>query len=88
MLLLPEKLEHLWSRHLGSITATEHRVELNPGPKPVRMNSYRIGPRTRERIKVQVDSMLKLKVIEPSHSDWASSVFLIPKPDGSHLFRI
>lgn len=88
VLLLPEKLEHLWSRHLGSITATEHRIVLNPGSKPVRINPYWIDPRTRELIKVQVGSMLKLKVIEPNHSAWASPVFLIPKPDGSHRFRI
>jgi len=45
---------------LGSIKATEHRIALKPGPKPVRLNPYLMGPRTRELIKAQVDRMLKL----------------------------
>ena len=83
---LLEKHRALWSGHLGSIKATEHRIELKPGSKPVRLNPYRMGPRTRELIKAQVDRLLKLEVIEPSQSEWASPVVLIPKPDGSPRF--
>ena len=61
---------------------------MKPGSKPVRLNPYRMGPRTRELIKPQVDRMLKLEVIEPSQSEWASPVVLIPKPDGSPRFCI
>jgi len=73
---------------LGSIKATEHRIELKPGSKPVRLNPYRMGPRTRELMKAQVDRMLKLEFIEPSQSKWASTVVLIPKPDGRPRFCI
>jgi len=83
VLALLEKHRALWSGHLGSIKATEHRTELRPGSKPVRLNPYRMGPRTRELIKAQVDRILKLEVIEPSQSEWASPVVLIPKTDGS-----
>jgi len=84
-------LEKAWPTcggHLGAINATEHRIELKPGSKPVRLNPYRMGPRTRERIRTQVGRMLKLKVIEPVQSEWASPVILIPKPDGSPRFFI
>jgi len=47
VLSLLEKQRALWSGHLGSIKATEHRIELKPGSKPFRLNSYRIGPGTR-----------------------------------------
>jgi len=73
---------------LGSIKATEHRIELKPGLNPVRLNPYRMGPRTRELINAQVDRMLKLEVIEPSQSEWAIPVVLIQKPDGSPRFCI
>jgi len=83
-----EKHRALWSGNLGSIKATEHRIQLNPGPKPVRLNPYRMGLRTRERIKAQVDRMLKLEDIQPSQSEWASPLVLIPKPDVSPRFCI
>jgi len=54
VLALLEKHRALWSVHLGSIKATEHRIELKPGSKPVQLNPYRMGPRTRELIKAQV----------------------------------
>jgi len=34
----------LWTGHLGSIKATEPRIELMPGSKLVRLNPYRMGP--------------------------------------------
>jgi len=71
VLALLEKDRALWSEHLGSIKATENRIELKPGSKPVRLNPYRMGPRTRELIKAQVDRMLKLEVIaDPRILSW------------------
>jgi len=84
----PEKHRALRNGHLGSIKAIEHRIELKPGSGPVGLNFYRMGPRTRELIKAQVDRMLELEIIEPSQSEWASPVVLIPKPDGSPRFCI
>jgi len=83
VLSLLEKHRALWRGHLGSMKATEHRIELKPGSQPVRLSPCRIGPKTRELNKAQVDRMLKLEVIDPSQSKWASPVVLIPKPDGS-----
>jgi len=59
VLALLAKHRALWSGNSGSIKATEHRIELKPGSKPVRLNPYRMGPRTRELIMAQVDRMLK-----------------------------
>jgi len=88
VLALLEKHQALWIGHSGSIKATEHRIELKPGSMPVRLSPYRMGPRSGELIKAQVDRMLKIEVIEPSKSEWASPVVLIPKPDESPRFCI
>ena len=87
-LALLEKHRALWSGHVGSIKATEHRIELRPGFKPVRLNPDRMGPRTRQLIEAQVGRMLKLEIIEPSQSEWASPVVLNPNPEGSPRFCI
>ena len=73
---------------MGCIKFKEHRIELKPGSDSVRLNPYRTGLRTRELINAQVDRMLRLEVIEPSLSELASPVVLIPKPYGSPRFCI
>jgi len=78
----------LWDGSLGTIKATEHRMRLKPGAKPARRQSYRMGTRTRQLVGEQVTKMLKLDVIEPSTSEWASPVVLVPNPDGSTRFCI
>jgi len=83
---LIDPLHGLWDGSLGTIKATEHRMRLKPGAKPVRLHPYRMGPRTRQLVGEQVDKMLNLDVIEHSTSEWASPVVLVPKPDGSTRF--
>jgi hypothetical protein len=69
---------------LGVIQVTKHRIEAKDNP--VFQHPCRAGPEAREVEKVEVERMLKLGVIEPSHAEWASPVVLIPKPDGSARF--
>jgi len=77
----------LCSGHLGFIKAMEHRIELKPGSKPVRLSPHRMGSRTRKLIEAQVDRMVELEVNEPSHSERASPVVLISDSDGNPRFR-
>jgi len=83
MLASLEKHRALWIGHLCSSEATEHRIELKPGSKPVQLNPYLMGPRTGELIKAEVDRSLKREVLQRSQREWASPVVLIPQPDGS-----
>jgi len=75
-----------WALGLHQGHEAPDRVEAGLQARPA--HPYRMGPRTRELIKDQVDRMLKLEVIEPSQSEWASPVVLIPKPDGNPRFCI
>jgi hypothetical protein len=42
------KHRQIWDGHLGRVAATEHRIYLIPGAKPVHSQPYRAGPRARE----------------------------------------
>jgi hypothetical protein len=78
----------MWDGSLGHVHASNHKIELLPGARPVRSHPYRAGPRAREAEATEVQRMLKSGVIEPASSEWASPVVLVPKPDGSMRFCI
>lgn len=39
-------------------------------------------------LKDELDIMLSMRVIEPSHSEWCSPIVLVPKKDGTLWFCI
>jgi len=81
--------EAMWAPgKLGAISATEHRIELEPGTRPIRSMPYRQGPAMREKAGAEIRKMLDAGVIEPASSEWASPVVLVPKKDGSLRFCV
>ena len=58
---------------------------ITEGP-PVRQRAYRAPLTKRILIEQELERMLKLGVIQPSSSPYASPVTLVPKPDGSVRF--
>ena len=78
----------LWSGALGTIRATEHRIPLELGTKPIRSMPYRKGPDMRAMIAKEVTNMLNAGVTEPASTEWASPVVLVPKKDGSLRFCV
>ena len=92
---LRDKLWAVLSKHvsmytgtLGTVRATEHRIDLKPGTKPIHMHPYRAGPKAREFMEEQINTQLKTGVIEPAQSEWASPVVLAPKKDGTLRFCV
>jgi len=77
-----DRYKSVWHGSLGSIKKATHRIVLRPGATPVRQHLYKAGPRTREIEKEQVELMQSMGVIEPSTSEWASPVVIVPKPGG------
>ena len=49
---------------------------------PVRSHPYRVPPMWKEEVKVQLDQLLALGIIEPSSSPWSSSLVIVQKKDG------
>jgi len=78
----------MWDGTLGSIRATEHAIVTEPGTLPIRSQPYRTGPHKRQVITDQINKMLKLNVIEPSHSAWARPVVIVPKKNGKARFCV
>ena len=89
ILTMLTKHEDMWtSGRLGEIAATEHRIELTDGTKPIRSMPYRQGPATRTKAEHEIRKMLYTGVIEPATSEWASPIVLVPKKDGSLCFCV
>ena len=76
----------MWDGTLGTIHATEHAIVTPADAVPIRAQPYRTGPFKRQIIADQINKMLKLKVIEPSLSAWASPVVILPKKNGKSRF--
>ncbi len=61
-----ERHAEIWNGRLGELVATEHRVDVLQGTKPIRQPPYRAGHESRQLIQHQVNTMLEAGVIEPS----------------------
>ena len=55
---------------------------------PIKQKAYRVPLNKRKIIDKEIENMLKLGVIEPSSSCWASPVHIVPKKDGGTRFCI
>jgi len=73
---------------LGSTDATVHRVEVQPGTKPIQQHPYRAGHLARDMIRDEINRMLEAKVVRPSTSEQAIPVVVVPKKDGSPRFCV
>jgi len=65
------------------------RIITIPDHKPVRMGPYRLNGHMRAELDRQLDQLLQSGIIEEdNHSEYASSVVMIKKPDNSYRFCI
>jgi len=78
----------MWDGTLGVIRATEHAIVTLPDALPIRAQPYRTGPFKQLIIADQINKMLKLNVITPSHSARASPVESVPKKNGKARFCV
>ena len=62
----------------GVIKATQHRIDLNAGARPVRFAPRRAGHTAREAETAEVKRQLEADVIEPTSSEWGFPVVLVP----------
>ena len=71
----------------GKTNICEHDIKLTSN-EPFRRKQYTVPHALQETIREEVDHMLKMDIIEPSDSPYASPIVLIAKKDGSKRFCI
>ncbi|XP_069138991.1 uncharacterized protein [Argopecten irradians] len=71
----------------GKTTLVEHDINLTTND-PVRVKSNTLPFQMKATIREEVDKMLKMGVIEPSDSPFASPVVIVRKKDGTNRFCI
>lgn len=73
----------MWAGQLSATVTTKHRIKLEPGNVPKHQITYRQGLDMRNATSKYIRQHLDDGVIEPSTSEWASPMVLVPKKDGS-----
>ncbi len=76
---------------VGRVSCVKHEIKLKPDARIVRQRPYRLSPEKQEALDVQIQDLLRAKVVVESDSPWQSPVVMIKKrnkaPDGSDLWR-
>ncbi|XP_072172659.1 uncharacterized protein [Diadema setosum] len=71
----------------GHTNLAQHTVQLKT-EEPIRSRPFPVPQSMRETIQEEVNTMLDMKVIEPSMSPYAAPVVLVPKKDGKVRFCV
>jgi len=64
-------------------TLSVHHIVLQPDTKQIQCTPYRLNPEKSDALKQELNKLLDLGIIEESSSPWASSIVMVPKPDGT-----
>ncbi len=71
----------------GRTNLIQHHIETEPGVV-VCSRPYHLPEHKKKVVQSELEAMLEMRVIEESHSDWASPIALVPKTDGSVPFCV
>ena len=82
LLALLKEFDDVLQNTPGKTNLVEYRIHTDSAP-PLRLPAYRLPYAYRDRVKKELDDMLKLGIIEPSASEWASPMVVVAKKDGA-----
>lgn len=82
VLLILSDFPSMWDIYSGCSAAAKHRIGLlDHHTKPVHSPPYRAEPKTREFENVELDEMIKQKVIESAQAKLVAPIVYSPKND-------
>ena len=72
---------------LGQTNVIQHSIEIQDGAKPIKQRYFNVSPAVEQKIHTEIDTMLKLGVIEeaPPTCSWSSPVTIVQKGDKLRL---
>lgn len=83
---LPTDIQELLSRFSSvfyipntrpPVRECDHQIPLIQGAMPVQMRPYKYAPTLKTEIEKQVEEMLQSGIVQPSQSEFSSSVILV-----------
>ena len=67
---------------LGKCDVTTHRMEVEPGSKPVKIPTRRMPLHYKEDLQKKIDAFLEKELITPCHSPYSAPAMLVSKKNG------
>ncbi|XP_078244130.1 kelch-like protein 29 isoform X1 [Pogona vitticeps] len=85
--MLLNKYQQVFSNKPGIVKGVMHRIHTGDAP-PQAVSPYRVTGPYRDKVRKELDEMLRENIIVPSSSPWSSPIVLVDKPDGSIRFCV
>ncbi|XP_078239566.1 uncharacterized protein LOC144585994 [Pogona vitticeps] len=85
--MLLSKYHQVFSNKPGIVKGVMHRIHTGDAP-PQAVSPYRVTGPYRDKVRKELDEMLRENIIVPSSSPWSSPIVLVDKPDGSIRFCV
>ncbi|XP_078233573.1 uncharacterized protein LOC140707984 [Pogona vitticeps] len=85
--MLLGKYQQVFSNKPGIVKGVMHRIHTGDAP-PQAVSPYRVTGPYRDKVRKELDEMLRENIIVPSSSPWSSPIVLVDKPDGSIRFCV
>ena len=68
--------------NIGECDLVQHKIDLYPGPKPVKLFTRRMPMHFKKDLRQNIDKILEHKLITPCHIPYSSPAMLVPKKNG------
>ena len=69
-------------RDLGKCDATSPRIDVKPGPQPIKLPNRRIPVHYNDDLKEKIDAFMNKELITPCHSPYSAPAMLVLKKNG------